>query len=91
MRIQRGDQPLPSWQFRAACRSGDLELFFAPDGERPQNRVFRERQAKAVCERCPVVSPCAHYAIATGEPHGIWGGLTEAERDALRRVGRTPR
>ena len=44
---------------------------------------MRERQAKAICARCPVRMECLEYAIRIREPHGIWGGLNELERRIL--------
>jgi WhiB family redox-sensing transcriptional regulator len=59
-------------------------MFFAPvAGERAADRSAREQQAKAVCQRCPVVDPCLSYALRIREPHGVWGGLNEIERQAL--------
>jgi len=40
--------------------------------------------ARQVCAVCPVRQPCLDYAISNGITHGIWGGLTERERRALR-------
>ena len=76
-----------SWREQARCRDLDSALFFSPDGERGPRRRRRERAAKAVCARCPVRDECAAFALANHEPYGIWGGLTETEREALwRRV-----
>jgi WhiB family redox-sensing transcriptional regulator len=58
----------------------DSSLFFGPDGERPRVRTHRIAKAKAICAGCPVLDDCRNYAIAAGEPVGIWGGLTEDER-----------
>jgi WhiB family transcriptional regulator, redox-sensing transcriptional regulator len=55
-------------------------LFFGPDGERESAKRQREAAAKAVCARCPVRMPCALYALATHQSHGVWGGLTEDDR-----------
>lgn len=40
--------------------------------------------AKAVCRRCEVRDDCLTWAMATREPHGVWGGLSERERMRLR-------
>jgi hypothetical protein len=40
--------------------------------------------ARLVCAACPVRQPCLDYAITNRITHGIWGGLTERERRALR-------
>jgi WhiB family redox-sensing transcriptional regulator len=72
------------WQYRAACRGEDAEIFFAPNYfERKEEKEAREAQAKAICARCPVRPECLEYALRNREPHGIWGGLNESERKAL--------
>ncbi len=68
------------WQFEGACRSLPTEMFFHPDGERGPRRRARENAAKAVCATCPVLAACRAHALASQEPYGIWGGLTEDER-----------
>jgi WhiB family redox-sensing transcriptional regulator len=75
------------WQLDAACRGPDASLFFAPNYfERREEKDGREAKAKAICARCPVREPCLGYALATGERHGVWGGLNEFERrQVLRR------
>ena len=72
------------WQLEAACR-GDSEPFFHPFGEREPSRSRREARAKAICARCPVLERCREQALASREPYGVWGGLSESERDALLR------
>lgn len=72
------------WQAKAACRGPQTELFFAPSHyERKDDKERRESRAKAICAGCPVRKPCLEYALRIHEPHGIWGGLNEAERRAL--------
>jgi hypothetical protein len=39
--------------------------------------------AKAVCETCPLKQACLNWAIKSGEPYGIYGGLTPEERKKL--------
>ncbi len=69
------------WRWRAACAdSGDVP-FFAPDREQAKARVSRIARAKAICARCPVMAQCRAYALQFREPFGIWGGLSEDERD----------
>lgn len=70
------------WQLLGACRGEDTELFFHPEGERGPRRNNREAAAKAVCARCPVMDLCRAHALATREPYGVWGGLSEHEREA---------
>ena len=66
-----------------ACREENPELFFHPEGERGPSRRNRESAAKAVCARCPVVTECAVHALAVREPYGVWGGLSEDDREAV--------
>ena len=71
------------WQMKGSCRGVDSELFFHPEGERGPRRARREASAKAVCATCPVLQLCRAHALASREPYGIWGGLSEGEREAL--------
>jgi WhiB family transcriptional regulator, redox-sensing transcriptional regulator len=67
-----------SWWEQAACQSSDPELFF-PITERGRSGL-QVSEAKTVCAGCRVRQQCLDYAIDTRQPHGIWGGLSEAER-----------
>jgi WhiB family transcriptional regulator, redox-sensing transcriptional regulator len=71
------------WQFDGSCRSRNPDAFFHPDGERGPSRRRRDRAAKAVCLECPVLQNCREHALQVGEPYGVWGGLTEHERQAM--------
>jgi WhiB family transcriptional regulator, redox-sensing transcriptional regulator len=71
------------WQMKGACRGMDSTYFFHPDGERGAARAGREARAKQVCETCPVLEPCRRHALASHEPYGVWGGLSESERDEI--------
>lgn len=72
-----------SWHLIAACRELDSSVFFSPEGERGPAKERRERGAKEVCSGCLVREVCAAYALASHEPYGTWGGLTETERRVL--------
>ena len=79
-----------AWQARAACRGPQAAVFFPPThAERKDDKLARETRAKAICATCVVARECLEYAIRIREPHGIWGGLNEAERKQLaeRRAG----
>ncbi|MBA2456310.1 MAG: WhiB family transcriptional regulator [Nocardioidaceae bacterium] len=81
--IARLPQPLVEayeWQFDGACRQADPELFFSPESERGPRRRARERAAKTLCARCPVLDHCLRHALQVKEPYGVWGGLTAGER-----------
>jgi WhiB family transcriptional regulator, redox-sensing transcriptional regulator len=82
-RLPGPNADLWDWQLLAACRGVDSSLFFHPEGERGAARSARENSAKEVCMRCPVRAQCAAHALAVREPYGVWGGLTEDEREEL--------
>jgi WhiB family redox-sensing transcriptional regulator len=65
------------WQYGAACRGTDLEVFFPGRGQSAE-------PARQICAQCPVCEPCLVYALRHGIVHGIWGGLTERDRRPLR-------
>ncbi len=71
------------WQMKAACRGLDSEMFFHPEGERGTAKEVRERAAKALCATCPVIEQCRAHALRVREPFGVWGGLTESERQVI--------
>ncbi|CCH78654.1 Transcription factor WhiB [Nostocoides japonicum T1-X7] len=71
------------WQLMGACRGVSPEVFFHPEGERGSARRSRDSAAKQVCLGCPVLRQCREHALAIREPYGVWGGLTEDEREAL--------
>ncbi|SDQ85642.1 WhiB family transcriptional regulator [Thermostaphylospora chromogena] len=75
----RGPVRETGWAGRGACRTSDPDLFF-PLAPTP----VQEARAKAICGACPVLTECRQYALRAGEPEGIWGGLTPAERRRLR-------
>lgn len=70
---------LPSdWAKDANCKGTDTNLFYPERGE-------NTREAVAVCVGCLVVEQCLHYAISNNIKVGIWGGLSERQRRAMRR------
>ena len=73
------------WRHRAACRDEDPELFFPIGNTGPALQQIE--QAKAVCRHCAVAEPCIAWALETGQDSGVWGGLSEDERRALKRRG----
>ncbi|GAA3759570.1 WhiB family redox-sensing transcriptional regulator [Spinactinospora alkalitolerans] len=56
-----------------------MELFFAPEGEKPTARILREQAAAVLCADCPVRSLCFEYAARIRPEHGIWAGCTAGE------------
>jgi WhiB family redox-sensing transcriptional regulator len=71
------------WRDDATCREEDPELFF-PLGNSGAYLAQIE-EAKAVCRRCPVIGACLQWALETSQDAGVWGGLSENERRAMKR------
>lgn len=67
-----------NWRHSALCREEDPEMWFPVGTSGPALRQLAE--AKAVCERCPVIGECLAWAVAAGEGFGVWGGMSEGER-----------
>jgi WhiB family redox-sensing transcriptional regulator len=79
-----GDEPPGRWAWQAACATADPELFFPPTGD-------QATEAKRICAGCPVKPECLEYSLATAQEWGVWGGLTEQERQEVVRPKRRPR
>lgn len=79
-KLDRGDMREP------ACAGSEID-FVGPDLEDNSDKVYREAEAKAVCARCDLRSECLIWALGSnGNPVevGIWGGLNDDERRAIR-------
>lgn len=87
------------WQDDAACNiivdgepQVDVNIFFPPREKEMYKKIADE--AKAYCfgkdgkTPCPVRTECLWYAVNGDEQHGIWGGLSHRERNALVRKWR---
>lgn len=70
------------WHAAAACRGLDPNLWFCDDPGGDD-----EIEAVGVCVACPVVGHCSLSAL--NEPDGLWGGMTERNRQRLRRYLRS--
>jgi WhiB family transcriptional regulator, redox-sensing transcriptional regulator len=71
------------WRHRAACRDEDPELFFPIGTTGPA--LHQVDEAKAVCRRCEAIEDCLSWALNSDQDAGVWGGLDEDERRALKR------
>jgi WhiB family redox-sensing transcriptional regulator len=78
-----GEGPMSDWRHRAACRDEDPELFFPIGNTGPA--LLQIEDAKAVCRRCDVIDQCLQWALESGQDAGVWGGMSEDERRALKR------
>ena len=71
------------WMAQGNCRGKPTAWWFPVSGD--------AAAARALCEQCPVKSPCLDYAVTNKPaPMGIWAGTDERERTAIRRERRTP-
>lgn len=81
-----------SWRADARCSGTDTETFFPPRDKAKYKTIAAE--AKTYCfgvngkTPCPVRLECLWYAVDTDEVHGIWGGMSHRERNALVRKWR---
>ncbi len=67
------------WTASAKCGAGGV----APDALFVEGAA--QRDARAVCGGCPVRLLCLADALDSRADFGVWGGMTERERRALRR------
>lgn len=74
---------------RALCASHPTVDFFPSAGGRGADTAAAE--AQAICAECPIRAACAEWATYT-EPQyfGVWGGLTQGRRRALRKAAGVP-
>lgn len=70
--VSQGD-----WALEALCAQTDPEIFFPEKGG-------SNKATKRICQRCPVAAECLDYALENNEMFGVWGGLSERERRALK-------
>ena len=71
---------LPDWMADAECAIGghDKDLWF------PESGNYHIKQAKRICQTCPVKQQCLDFADREGYDDGIWGGLDRDERKKLK-------
>jgi len=68
------------WQTRGLCRGVEPEVFF-PVAEEDAGR------AKQICGACSVREECLIFSLQNRERYGVWGGVTEKERQDMFRRG----
>jgi WhiB family redox-sensing transcriptional regulator len=80
---------IKEWRYEAKCRGMDTELWYPPRDKTKYKAIATV--SKAVCygrdglPECPVRKQCLLYADKIDEQHGIWGGMSHRERNALKR------
>lgn len=83
------DEGKDAWKHLARCKNYDPELWFPPRDKNLYKTIAD--QAKGICygrdggPECPVRIKCLMYAENNNDQHGIWGGMSHRERNALRR------
>lgn len=81
---------LPDFRTQGTCtdtRKVPLDLHY-PVGNpaiKGSPAARQAAEAKKVCRQCPVRDLCLQWALERVEEHGVWGGMTEQERRAMRR------
>ena len=74
------------WVHVARCKDEDPELFFPIGTSGPA--AIQIEMAKEICCQCIVRAECLEWALSTNQDAGVWGGLSEDERRAVRRARR---
>ena len=79
------DGPTAEWASnpQRGCAPGrvDPEIFFPGSKTETANEP-----ALQACRWCPVKEQCREFALAHPGLFGVWGGLTQNERDRLHRI-----
>lgn len=76
-----------SWRNNAKCLGMDTEMFFPPR-EKDTYKAIADK-AKSICmgkdgkPACPVRKACLLYSVDSDIIYGIWGGMSNRERNAL--------
>jgi WhiB family redox-sensing transcriptional regulator len=86
-------RPAPDFGAGLPCQDHeqyDPNIWFAPDRELGLDLKDAEHAKKLCKSRCPALHECLAWALATGEVHGVWGGMLPQERYKVRRNLRRP-
>lgn len=77
----RAEEVARNWRLDALCANHpDLEIFF------PKRGGSGITEAKALCDRCPVRTPCYDEGVEAKPPWGVWGKTSERDRRKLSAV-----
>ncbi len=64
-----------AWISKALCRNTAQDEIFV--------QGYAQRNAVAICRHCPVITQCGAEALDNRVAFGVWGGMTERQRQAL--------
>lgn len=68
------------WRDASVCRGSNTDRWFPKPGN-----ALAVNDAKTFCFSCPSMLQCARYALTTGQEDGVWGGLSEGQRNTIRK------
>lgn len=71
--------PYPKFDGSQACAKFPVTTFFPESHSHPCEWT----RAKAICFDCPFRTACVAFSL-THAVQGVWGGMTEPERDLIR-------
>ena len=80
-----------SWKDDAFCKGVGPTAFYSHNEGDLGHNIAESRLAvmstkDRFCSKCQVSIECLEYALKRNERDGIWGGMTERERQSLRRA-----
>jgi WhiB family redox-sensing transcriptional regulator len=75
---------MSDWRMQARCRDSETPDLWFPVGETGP-ALLQVEEAKRECRMCSVRVFCLQWALNTGQDAGVWGGLSEDERRAMKR------
>lgn len=68
----------------ASCAGSDPDFWFPLASHGEDGRNFKaEAKAVDMCYDCPHMLDCADYAVTQHIEYGVWGGLTEHDRQLI--------
>jgi len=71
------------WRHAAACRHHDPETWYPIGDTGPA--LLQIDDAKKICFTCPSMRQCGDWALETNQQFGVWGGMSESDRRAVKR------
>lgn len=77
-------------QEAVACAASPERMFPVAESKRPGLRTVGEQRALAVCAACPVLAACSRAVRSMDMLYGVAGGMTAADRRAVRAVQQYP-
>lgn len=77
------DRCIPAWHSMALCDGMDQEIFFGATDvtkTKPAMTMTQLKQAREVCNACPVFRECLQYSLEEREQYGVWAGISRRTR-----------